>query len=143
MNFGSVVFVGQNKDLLKVTDLVENETILVDSVTEISEAIDVEIEGNQAVLFTMSFTSDQWVDIGQLQEEVGEHIDVVHALTDSENYIEVISTNGEYDIYEDQDQECMVDLAKVYHLPFKEDEAVVDDDEDDEDEEINDVYNWD
>lgn len=143
MNFGSVVFVGQNKDLLKVTDLVENETILVDSVTEISEAIDVEIEGNQAVLFTMSFTSDQWVDISQLQDEVGEHIDVVHALTDSENYIEVISTNGDYDIYEDRDQECMVDLAKVYHLPFKEDEAVVDDEDDEDDEEINDVYNWD
>lgn len=145
MFYGSVVFCGLPTELQKITNLVDDELILVDSVLEYEGPVDVDIDGD-AILYNVDFNTDQWLDIIALKESISElsSVDVIHALTDGQTFIEVISTNPDFDDFDDSDDDKLEDLSRLYNISFRTNADEVEDEDDDHDmidEELDD--NWD
>lgn len=148
MFYGSVVFIGSHTDLQKVNAMIDDGVIL-DDILEVTGPIDVDLDGD-GILYNVEFSNDQWIDIQSLHNSLGEqlNVDVIHALTDGSTFIEVLSTNCDYDDYEDTDADKLEDIAKMYNLTFgktSETDGVLEDeviDEDDEDDEYSDE-SWD
>lgn len=144
MNYGSVVFIGSYTTLNKITDLIDNELLLTDDVLEYEGPIDVEIDGD-AILYKVDFSTNQWLDIVALRDSIIElePMDIIHALTDGETFIEVISTNPEYDDFSDDDDDKLEDLSRMYHIDFRTNTSEDELDEEEEEDDDDDYNNWD
>lgn len=150
MFYGSLVFIGTEVALDGVAGLIDKELIVTPNVLEYDGPIDANYDPAGA-LYTVEFGTDQWIDIFQLRDTIAEHninVEIIHALTDSFTYIEVISTNGEFDVVEDTDDTVLTDLAEQYNLDFNQvpesqvEQSLIDDDEMDEEQELDDYDDW-
>lgn len=142
MLFGSIAFTGSIAELRKVADMVESD-LLTANVNEIEGPIDIEFD-QDGILYQVGFNSDQWINVPELKEQLAslDSIDIIHALTDGETFIEVVSTNTDYDNYEDTDYDKLEDMSRLYHVAFKTN-TVIEDDEEEESLDDEDEYNWD
>lgn len=139
--YGSIVFVGQESSLSKVEKMILNETFLVDQIIAISEPMDIELD-QPALMYNVEFGKNQWLNIFTLQETLKDaqiNVDVIHALTDGETMVEVISTNPTYDSYS-RDPDKMYELSEMYHLQMISDDDIDDYQEDEDEDETDDDY---
>lgn len=135
MFYGSIVFLGTSTDLAKVSTMMDGEYPGFHCL-ECSEAIEIELDG-PGLLYKLEFNDKQWISLYKVQEAIGTraNVEIIHALTDTATFIEVISTHPEYDDYANKGDTKIDDLSRLYHLAFgPESDIIEEDDEEDEDE---------
>lgn len=114
---GTIIFLGKTDDIIYVQELIESNEIITDEVNSISSAYEYELENQFGVLYKVEFINNQWFDLITLAKRFSDrNIDIIHALSDGESFIEVISNNPMYDMYSDTDE--MFNLAAMYKVDF-------------------------
>ena len=139
MNYGVIIFYGSDAELKKVNKLVQYG--LGDGIKEISNFKEYDVDGIDAMYYTIEFEQNGWLNILELQKEFNSQkclIDIIHVLTDKATYIEVISTDSRYDSFADLNtKNSMVNLAEHYDIAIP---GLTADDEEDLFEEIDEEY---
>lgn len=123
---GSIIFLGNTESINHIQSLVENSDIITDEVNCISEAKEYELENQFGILYKVEFINNQWFDLMSLSAKL-EHLDVdiIHALSDGENFIEVLSNNQLFDEY--AEYPYIDNLSKMYQIDLVKEHADVDD----------------
>lgn len=116
-----VTFVA-DKAALSVIDQLINEEGLIDDMVVTFDYIHDQ-DKHDMNIYKCETDEHNWIDIYKIKERIEEHnpkikVEVVCASTDSETYIEVISTNGNFDVYLDSDLERIEELCASYSLDF-------------------------
>jgi hypothetical protein len=128
-----IIFYGSNTELNKVQKLVLDG--INDSISDISTGTEFDVDGSDALYYTVDFIQDGWLNIIELQEDLSKQnceIDIIHVLYD-ETSIEVLSTDSKYDEYEDLNSpQRMQTLAGLYGINIKTDDEPDELDEPDE-----------
>jgi len=126
-----IIFYGSNTELQKVQKLARDG--LTDSISSISSSTEFDIDGSDALYYTVDFVQNGWLNIIELQEDLAKQnceIDIIHVLSD-ETSIEVLGTDSNYDAYEDDSNpQRMITLCGLYGIDVKSDDEEELEDED-------------
>lgn len=129
-----------DKSALSFVDKMIHEDGLIDDMVVSYDFID-ESEGKGMNVYKCETDEHTWVDITKIVERISERypnisVEVVYASTDSESFVDVVSSEGNFDVYVDTDLDRAAEICSSYYLEFfdESDEDASWDDEDDEDE---------
>lgn len=129
-----------DKSALSFVDKMIHEDGLIDDMVVSYDFID-ESEGKGMNVYKCETDEHTWVDITKIVERISERypnisVEVVYASTDSESFVDVVSSEGNFDVYVDTDLDRAAEICSSYYLEFfdESDEDSSWDDEDDEDE---------
>lgn len=117
----SLAFIGDHNTLLKIDNLISEETVLEHMINSIDYI--PELETNDTYIYRVHCDSDSWVNIYEIKKILEQNLqnlkcDIIYANTDGYSYVEVISTSGNFDTYVDTNDDKIEDLCKTYGLEF-------------------------
>jgi len=134
-----IIFYGTTQELNKVQKIASIG--LNSAIDDISTPKEFDIDGIDALYYTVEFTQNGWLNIIELQEDLVKqncYIDIIHILSD-ETSIEVLSTDSKYDAYEDiNNPQSMSSLASLYELDLEINDEYEEEDDDEYDEDFSD-----
>ena len=118
--FGSLIFLGSEKDTDAVQQLIDDDPSFVEHVvTEITGPFKFHLE-ETGILYRVRFTGDEWLNIVEIGKAIEDlDIDAIHAVSD-DTFIDVVSTSNYYDQYTD-DPSKMAELVETFGFNIDED----------------------
>ena len=120
-----IIFYGAPLELKKVQRFANDG--LTDTINNISSPKEFDVDGIDAIYYTVDFAQNGWLNIIELQEDLAKQncfLDIIHVLYD-ETSIEVLCTDSKYDAYEDiNDFQRMQTLAGLYNIDIEPDEDI-------------------
>lgn len=133
----SVCFVGDKAALSFIDKLIHEDGLIDDMVVSFDTSEDN--NSSDMVVYKCETDDHNWVDISKISDRILEKypeliFEVIYASTDTESYVDVISSDGTYDVYVDSDPERAAEICKNYNLEFFEEDVQEDYTWDDEEE---------
>lgn len=131
-----------DKSALSFVDKMIHEDGLIDDMVVSYDFID-DSEGKGMNVYKCETDEHTWVDITKIEERIAERypnisVEVIYASTDSESFVDVVSSDGNFDVYVDSDLDRAAEICSSYYLEFfdETEEDIIwcsgDDEEDDE-----------
>lgn len=137
----SIAFISDLDILESIDHLINEETILNDTVFSVDFIAD--LETSDTYVYRCDVDGDGWVNIYEIQELLEKKLnsskkfDIIYASTDGKSYVDVVSFSGNFDAYVDSDLDKIQEVCETYGLEFygnvDSDEVDYYDEEDEED----------
>lgn len=118
----SIAFIGDLEILESIDNLINEETILNDTVFSVDFISD--LETSDTYVYRCDVDGDSWVNIYEIQEILDKKLnstkkfDIIYASTDAKSYVDVVSFSGNFDAYVDSDLDKIQEVCETYGLEF-------------------------